>query len=329
MKPKSLIKLALSALMVFLIARTTNVEQLQKTFQSIPLTTCLFVISAYVCGQLLSSIKWWLIVREGGIKVSYPTSLKAYFTGMFVNCFGLGMVGGDVARGVLVAAGLPKKTEGIASVVVDRIHGLTVLSMFALVTSVVIGNTYVPPLFINALFALCGGFIFAWIAGPYVLTHFPFVQKLPIARKLQEVAKMFPRRPAALALITAISIAFHANQIALHAVMAQGVGADIPWSTLFVVIPFVNIASSLPISWQGLGVREKSYIFFLSPAILSTEQAVAFGALWLLSVTVASAVGGLVALLTGEFKALKNPPIIVKSANDDSITIEKRANGTT
>ena len=71
----------------------------------------------------------------------------------------------------------------------------------------------------------------------------------------------------------------------------------------------MNIASSLPISWQGLGIRENSYIFFLTaaPAIVSKEQAVAFGALWLLAVTVSSAIGGIVALVSGDLRTLKAP----------------------
>jgi uncharacterized membrane protein YbhN (UPF0104 family) len=124
--------------------------------------------------------------------------------------------------------------------------------------------------------------------------------------KLSQVAAIFPRDYKTLSIITAISIVFHCTQILLHAVMASAVGAEIPLATLFVVIPLVNIASSLPISWNGLGVRENSYIYFLTaaPALLSTEQAAAIGALWLLAVTVTSAIGGVVALATGDLKLL-------------------------
>jgi hypothetical protein len=91
--------------------------------------------------------------------------------------------------------------------------------------------------------------------------------------------------------------------------MANAVGSQIPLATLFVVIPLVNIASSLPISWNGLGVRENSYMYFLTaaPALVSNEQAAALGALWLLAVTVTSAIGGVVALVTGDLKLLKTP----------------------
>jgi uncharacterized membrane protein YbhN (UPF0104 family) len=307
MNTKGLIKLLLSAVMVFLVVKTVDFSTLKGTIASIPLTTVVLVIAGYAVGQLLSSLKWWTIARSGGIAVPYTTVLKAYFIGMFVNCFGFGMVGGDVARGILVAQGLPKKTEGIASVVADRIHGLTVLSCIALITGIFLGTDRVPTELVQLLGVLTVGFVAGWIIGPWVLSNVPFFKNTKVALKMKQVAAIFPRDAKTLLIITALSAVFHTVQILLHGAMAVGVGADIPWATLFLVIPLVNIVSSLPISWNGLGVREKSYIYFLTaaPAILTSEQAVAFGALWLMAVTVTSAIGGIVALCSGDLKLLK------------------------
>jgi len=118
---------------------------------------------------------------------------------------------------------------------------------------------------------------------------------------------IFPRDPKTLIIITTLSIVFHLVQISLHAVMAAGMGIEISFTTLLLVIPFVNIVCSLPISWNGLGVREKAYTYFLAtaPAIVSYEQAVAFGAIWLLAVTVSSAIGGIVAMMSEDLRSLK------------------------
>ena len=310
MNAKSLIKFILSLLMVVIVFRSVDFENLRTTFLSMSPVAAILVIVGYTVGQLMSSVKWWTIARAGGITTPYSTALKVYFIGMFVNCFSFGMVGGDAVRGILVAQGQPKKTEGIASVVADRIHGLTVLSCLALATSFFIGNDRVPQNLIQFLWLMVLAFIGGWLIGPWLLVNFPFLKNTKLSAKLQQVAAIFPRDPKTLAIITGISILFHTLQISLHAVMAAGMGIDIPLATLFVVIPFVNIASSLPISWQGLGIRENSYIFFLTaaPAIVSKEQAVAFGALWLLAVTVSSAIGGIVALVSGDLRTLKAPP---------------------
>jgi uncharacterized membrane protein len=57
-------------------------------------------------------------------------------------------------------------------------------------------------------------------------------------------------------------------------------------------------------------VREKAYTYFLAtaPAIVSYEQAVAFGAIWLLAVTVSSAIGGIVAMMSEDMRSLRAQP---------------------
>lgn len=307
MNPKRLIKVFITLALLVVVAFSVSFDKFLTTLSSISLSTALIVIVGYTIGQLMSSYKWWTIARSGGIDVTYTVALRAYFVGMFVNCFGsgLGTVGGDVARGVLLAHGLPKKTEGVAAVVADRIQGLTILSIIALVTSTLFHSDRVPEWMILGLLGLVVAFIAGWIIGPWILTILPGHNKVVV--KLRQVAAIFPRDIKTIAIISAISVVFHCTQILLHAVMATAVHADIPLETLFVVIPLVNIASSLPISWNGLGVRENSYMFFLTtaPALVSKEQAAAFGALWLLAVTATSAIGGIVALATGDLKLLK------------------------
>jgi uncharacterized membrane protein YbhN (UPF0104 family) len=63
---------------------------------------------------------------------------------------------------------------------------------------------------------------------------------------------------------------------------------------LLVTIPVINILSSLPISWSGLGVRENGYLFFLAPQFISREHAISFGVMWLLAMAISSAIGALV-----------------------------------
>lgn len=307
MKPKSTLKVFTTLTLLAIVAYSVSFDKLWATLASISISTALMVIAGYSIGQLLSSYKWWTIARRGGIDVSYWVALKAYFIGMFVNCFGsgLGTVGGDVARGLLLAQGLPKKTEGVAAVVADRVHGLTILSIIAITTSQLFAGERVPVWMILTLLALVFGFISAWIIGPWLLSHLPASNRF--TNKMSQVAAIFPRDMRTIVIISALSAIFHCTQILLHSVMASGVGAEIPLATLFVVIPLVNIASSLPISWNGLGVRENSYIFFLTaaPSLVSKEQAAAFGALWLLAVTVTSAVGGIVAAISGDLRLLK------------------------
>lgn len=303
MKLKSLLKIILSFGMLALVLRWVNFSELKSTLLNVSIGYVIVIVLAYMAGQFISSLKWWLIAKEGGIDVTYGAALKSYFIGMFVNCFGLGMVGGDVTRGLLLSSGKPQKTPAIASVVADRLHGLAVLSLLGLIAMLTLGSELLTPSLRLLLLAIVIGIIGGWFAGPAILLKI-IKKDSRFRRKAEQLCHVFPQSPKFLLLITVISASLHLLQIWLHGLMGAAFGVTLSWTTLLTVIPLVNILSSLPISWNGLGVREKSYSFFLTPHILTQEQAVAFGAIWLLAMTLSSAVGGIVSIITRDFEAV-------------------------
>ena len=299
MNPKKLIKLVISLLMLALVVRVVDLQRFVAVLRSIPPLAVVTVVIGYALGQLLSAWKWWLIARASNIPSSLGNAIRAYFIGMYVNCFGFGIVGGDLTRGVMLAGAEGPKAKALATVVADRAHGLAVLAFLGTCSAALLGSgaSGLDPLFRWLLAFIAMGVAVGWIAGPKLIVRLckPDSKLGYIAR---DVSDAFPRNPRSMLAVTLISVAFHILQIALHAAMAWAVSAPIPMTVLLIAIPFVNILSSLPISWQGLGVRENAYAFFLVPAYLSYEQTLAFGAIWLLAVTASSAIGGVVSVMS-------------------------------
>lgn len=306
---KALVKFAISAFMLWIALRFVSLKDLESTISKIPVSTIISILSVYLLGQLLSSYKWWCIARSGGsIKAPFITALKAYFLGMYVNCFvGLGTVGGDVTRGVLLGHSEKARTEGVFSVVADRVHGLVVLSMIAIVSTAYYQRHRLDPTILYGLYGLAFTLIIGWFAGPAILLNL-IPKENRFRSKVEGIASVFPRSCKTVLFITVLSLIFHTVQLSLHRVMADAVGAELSWEVIFTTIPFVNILASLPISWQGLGVRESAYLFFLGN-VISNEQVVAFGAMWLCAMVVASAVGGVIAVISGDLKEIRNPQV--------------------
>ncbi len=304
MKIKSFIKLLISLVMLGLVLRFVNLKDLERIIAGIPTHTAVYVVLIFSAGQILSSFKWWLIARSGGIDVPWSTALKAYFIGMFVNCFGFGTVGGDVARGILLADGKKSKTVALASVIADRAQGLAVLSSIALISIAFFGQPLIDQRLVLVLLGLLISVIGVWLFAPSII--FRIIPKgTKLGRIVHQILQVLPRSPGTLFAITVLSTIFHFSQLWLHSVMAEGLGVTLPWPILLTTIPFVNILATLPLSWNGLGVREQSYRFFLFPAVLTNEQAVAFGAMWLFAVAIISSIGGIVSVLTKDFEVIE------------------------
>lgn len=308
MKLKFLIKFLVSLIMLLLVLRLIdfNFNSLKAQISNISIPAIVSILLWYAGGQCISAFKWSLIARSAKIPVNYPTALKAYFIGTFVNCYGLGVLGGDLARGLLLAEGHKLKAEAITSVLADRLHGLTILALIGAcgsLLSILVGKYTQHPFLIYLLIVLGFGMAIGWFIGPAVLIRIIPAQNKWHA-KIASILLVFPKQPSRIAIISAISVLFHFTQISLHWFIALQLGAHISLEYLLVAIPIVNIISTLPISWNGLGVRENSYVFFLVPAVLSSTQAVSLGAIWLLCVLVTSAVGGIIAFVTGDFEAV-------------------------
>ena len=290
---KLLTKICISVAMLTLALGLVDLNELRRSLLSIPLPTLAMVVVIFFFGQLLSSYKWWLLARSGSIEAPWLLAVKAYFLGMAINCFGLGTVGGDFARAVVLGTKSKQKTTALASVFADRLHGITVLATIGVVSMAFFGRQHMGGEFVVLLAVCIIAVVLAWYFGPAIaLAVLP--KQGALHKNIEKIAQVFPRDPALISYISLMSLVFHLLQIFLHQVMAAGFGIQIPWPVLLVTIPVINILSSLPISWNGLGVRENGYLLFLAPQFISREHAIAFGVMWLLAMAISSAIGALV-----------------------------------
>jgi len=89
----------------------------------------------------------------------------------------------------------------------------------------------------------------------------------------------FEKRAALLPLIL-FSVAMHALQVGCQYILARGIGLKIPFSVFLICVPVTNALATLPITLNGLGVREGLYVLLFSAMGVSRPDAVAMGILW-------------------------------------------------
>ena len=297
---KLLIRLFVSATLLGIVYSQTNAASIAENLSRIGPATAFLMLGLYALGQLLSAGKWKILLAEARIARSLVQATKAYFSGMFVNSFGLGTLGGDLTRCLHLRPIRGEKTGIMASVVADRMHGLTVLATIGALASFYIdleikGYKW-GTLALFAVIALSA----LWCLAPTALRG--LFSKSDFSNKIGQAAALaFPRPGRAFYFATAISVAFHCIQIYMHYAILKALGAPLEIGFLFACVPLINIASSLPISVNGLGIRESMYLLLFSSEGISSDTAAATGAVWILTVTIVSALGG-VFLLGAEKK---------------------------
>ena len=76
-----------------------------------------------------------------------------------------------------------------------------------------------------------------------------------------------------------ISFWFQINIVILNHFYCFALNIDLSITYLFIVIPLIYLTEALPISINGLGVREGAFVFFFTQAGVSKEKALAVGLL--------------------------------------------------
>jgi hypothetical protein len=132
--------------------------------------------------------------------------------------------------------------------------------------------------------------------------------------KIQILLRSFPRQ--ALAKSMGLSIILQLVIIYYYYLIAQQLNIPISYLQLLVFIPIIVVATLLPISLGGLGLKEGLLAYLFSRVHLSLEHAV------LLSLTVTvlgwilSLPGGLILLLDTEYQAAKNTKVLKENYSD-------------
>jgi uncharacterized membrane protein YbhN (UPF0104 family) len=127
-----------------------------------------------------------------------------------------------------------------------------------------------------------------------------FLDLLPTTHRLRQfLAQLLPYqvRPSLMGKAVAWSLIVQVGASVSVALMARGIGVTLEWITWFSVVPLIALAIVLPISINGVGIREGGMVFLLGRWGVAEEKAVAIGLLWFFATIVTGLLGGVLFLL--------------------------------
>lgn len=296
---KAAISLGLLAFFLSRIDLTHLIEALSNAKFSY-VAICLVV---YVLGQCLSSIRWALLARTVGFDNPLTDFTVYYFIGMFFSLFTPSTVGGDVGRVFYLAReGANRKDNGGAtafatiSVLADRAIGMAVLVWIGAISLFLFREYRLPSTILYVTYAIAAALLLGLLSLPFLSRIIPG-KNHRLAKNLHIALQRYPRHWDAILGAMLISVAVHIIQAWMHVLIGRALNFDIPWSYALIIYPLVGTFSALPISLNGIGLREGGYIFLLNRIGVSSAHAIAFGLLWFAVIVIDSLIGGLIFIL--------------------------------
>jgi glycosyltransferase 2 family protein len=312
-----LLKLLISAGLIGYFLSRIHIERFLQTFASANLAYIALALGVYLVAQGIAAVRWATLARPLGIKTPFKDLIQYYLIGMFFNLFAPSTVGGDVTRVYYLvkdeeaqAKGRPVTTLHAAmSVLMDRAIGMVVLVWLGALGLLLFPNYAVPQTARTATFLLALGLLVGALLTP-VLKRFLPEDGHQLAVKLRLALRSYRLHWGALLIAALLSLTVHLIQAWMHTVMGRALDLEVPFSFCLIVYPLVGTFAAIPISLNGLGLREGGYIFLLAVIGIGTEQGIAFGLLLFLIVALDSLLGGLLFLFQRKPRQIEQPEAV-------------------
>ena len=279
-----LFRLCVSGCLLVFIGYKFNIGTIVSNMMSANRLLLAGAVIMFVVSGVLGSVQWGLLLRFHGIIVGFRGTVARYFMGLFFNYILPGFVGGDVIRVYKTAIASGKATKSFSSTLADRVIGLLVLVLFSLGAFIMLPHGPANKALPAAVFMFCmlSGFIslFAFKSLGSFLAHM-FGRLIPrsAGEKLTAVyAEMheLTRSPSTLVSVFGLSCLIQVARIGVHYLCGHAVGIELGFAYFALFVPVIEIVSSLPISFGGVGVRETAAVIFFSTAGINEATIVSY-----------------------------------------------------
>jgi uncharacterized membrane protein YbhN (UPF0104 family) len=207
---------------------------------------------------------------------------------MYFNLILPTSVGGDVVRAWYLDGQTGRRLSAFLSVFIDRLNGLLVLLVLACGATAL--YPFGLPLWIQAAVwgtAACA--LLGLVAVPWLKRWAP---RLGGAGQLLAGIRLYLTTPRLQLRAAGLSLVVQAINVILVWILGLAIQAPIPAHYYWILVPMVSLLTLLPISLNGMGLREWGMVLFLRPLGVNEGTALSLAFLWFLVFTAAGLCGG-------------------------------------
>jgi uncharacterized protein (TIRG00374 family) len=262
-------------------------------------------VAVFFVSSCLGSLQWHLLLRAGGISLTPAKTFRLYFVGLFFNNFFPTNVGGDAVKIFDVTRSGNDPHQVFAVTLLDRIIGISGLCILALAASLLLARS--RPVYNLWIYIL----VFVGCIAPVLL--------LTLNKRLSRAVRMFFGRlnvwrlgerfdlvfshlgsfrefRALMLHVLLLALVVQFLRVATHVLVGRALGAELTVGTFlsfYVFIPLLGLVMVLPISLNGLGVREGTGILLFTTVGFSREQALLLEFITYVVMVAVSLIGGI------------------------------------
>src|SRR5262245_348516 len=238
---------------------------------------------------LLATWRWRLLLQAQGYSAPLRHLSASYLVATFFNNFLPSNIGGDLIRVRDGSRLTGSKTTSLAIVAVDRILGFAALYALA-AAAFLVGGGAVRHLAGARVVLLGLSLLFATLAFLYFregtargLMARSGLARIRWARErfevVQEAVHEYRRNLGAVLAAFGASLMLQTLFVYYYFVVARSLRIPLGIGACFLMVPLCTLVQTIPISFNGWGIRESMFVLYFSQVGLARDSALAFSLL--------------------------------------------------
>lgn len=276
------LKIFITFLILYLIFLKIDFRNFSLVSSRISYFYILLAFLVYFLQFLISTIKWQKLVEFFGVKLNFYFYLKFNFISLFyATIMPGGLIAGDLIKGYKIFKISKDRKIIMNSILMDRMTGflgliILIISLFFLFLRSLKFPNY-PKMVLIAVFLLLLIIVFLIFSKKIINYLFKIVKRVfpkseILLEKVSKTINTYSDNPALLIFAILIGILIYlVNTICVY-LTAMAIGINVSFINILAVNCLANFAVIVaPITFSGFGIREGSFIYFLSFAGVAKE----------------------------------------------------------
>lgn len=227
---------------------------------------------------VLGALRWWVFLEGAQIEMSAWNAIRPFATSFVLNLVLPTAVAGDAVRTVVVGRRSGRLLGAAAATVVDKLTALTLLFVVAWV-AVALDSEAIPSSLVVVLAWVTAGLILAFGVGALAAAGVrPVLHRLPdrlalMIRDSWSMLRIWGGSGRLVASVVILGLAYQVLAILALILAGRTLGVDLPFALAAASATIVLVATLIPVSVGGLGIREGGFVLLLGEAGIDAADA--------------------------------------------------------
>lgn len=229
----------------------------------------------------LSAGRWQVVLKAQGVSLSLIYLFTLYLEGLFFNNFLPSSMGGDTVRFVELGKQIKDYSVSFSSILAERVLSSITLGFISFAAALFIFPELKKLFFWVFVFFLACAFLFLlFLYAPmlFIKSSSRLLEKYKLKDVSKELLKV--RKASTVLKVIVLSLFFQLSLVFMNWAIFWGMGVNLNPLFYFIFIPITQAVSLIPLTFNGLGFREGSYVFLFGylgvPNSLSMTAALVF-----------------------------------------------------